>query len=255
MSEFLVNSFQVPNALVDDLLSELSGSELKCYLFIVRKTRGWQKASDAISISQFVEGTKLSNRQIIDSCNRLVELGLVVQKTGQRGVKIFTLDSCEKFTSEKSSHVKKVQATSEKSSQVLVKKVHTQKDTSLNTLIQKTNNIPREAQLKKPDQVSEQVWKDFTKHRKTKKAPLTQTALDGIIREANLAGWTLEAALTECLERGWQGFKADWVNKSNNQQARQTQQANSKKAWDFDAYLDKPTMRTVNDDGVLPCLN
>lgn len=30
-------------------------------------------------------------------------------------------------------------------------------------------------------------------------------------REAAKAGITLEAALTMCCERGWSGFKADWV--------------------------------------------
>ena len=63
----------------------------------------------------------------------------------------------------------------------------------------------------KPDSVPEQVWNDFIKIRKAKKAPLTQTALSGIEREAETAGWTLEDALTECVSRGWQGFKADLV--------------------------------------------
>ena len=62
-----------------------------------------------------------------------------------------------------------------------------------------------------PDGVSESVWQDFVKHRKAKKAQVTQTVIDGIAREAQKAGWTLEAALTECVVRGWQSFKADWV--------------------------------------------
>lgn len=69
------------------------------------------------------------------------------------------------------------------------------------------NNINR------PDSVPEQVWNDFLKIRKAKKAPLTQTALDGIEREADEAGWTVEEAITECVTRGWQGFKAEWVCK------------------------------------------
>ena len=32
-----------------------------------------------------------------------------------------------------------------------------------------------------------------------------------ITNEANKAGWTLEKALEECVVRGWQAFKADWV--------------------------------------------
>jgi len=32
-----------------------------------------------------------------------------------------------------------------------------------------------------------------------------------ISKEAQKAGWSLEAALQECAARGWRGFKADWV--------------------------------------------
>jgi hypothetical protein len=68
--------------------------------------------------------------------------------------------------------------------------------------------------INRPDSVPEQVWNDFLKIRKAKKSPLTQTALNGIQREADEAGWTLEQALTECVSRGWQGFKAEWVYKA-----------------------------------------
>ena len=62
-----------------------------------------------------------------------------------------------------------------------------------------------------PGGVSISVWQDFQKLRKTKKAPLTETSLAGIQREAEKAGWSLENALQECCTRGWQSFKADWV--------------------------------------------
>lgn len=65
----------------------------------------------------------------------------------------------------------------------------------------------------KPDDVSEKVWADFLIHRKAKAAPVTDSALDGIRREAGKAGWTMEAALGEAMARGWQGFKSDWVDK------------------------------------------
>lgn len=62
-----------------------------------------------------------------------------------------------------------------------------------------------------PVGVSESVWQDFVKQRKVKKAAVTQTVIDGIQREANKADWTLDAALAECVVRGWQSFKAEWV--------------------------------------------
>ena len=62
-----------------------------------------------------------------------------------------------------------------------------------------------------PIGVSDSVWHEFKSLRKAKKAPITQRAIDAITSEANKAGWTLEKALEECVVRGWQAFKADWV--------------------------------------------
>jgi hypothetical protein len=59
--------------------------------------------------------------------------------------------------------------------------------------------------------VSNQTANDWIAIRKLKKAAITHTALDGISREANKAGISLEEALKVCCERGWSGFKADWM--------------------------------------------
>jgi hypothetical protein len=69
----------------------------------------------------------------------------------------------------------------------------------------------KSTQIEKPIAVSEQVWNDFLALRKAKRAPLSQTALAGILSEADKAMMTLEDALTECVTRGWQGFKAEWI--------------------------------------------
>jgi len=68
-----------------------------------------------------------------------------------------------------------------------------------------------ETETETPEGVSAQVWADFKKSRKTMRAPITKSAIDGIKREADKAGWQLEDALRECCARGWRGFKADWV--------------------------------------------
>lgn len=65
-------------------------------------------------------------------------------------------------------------------------------------------------------EVSMQVFNDFVALRKKKKALLTKTAIDGIKREAQKAGVSLETALKECCERGWVGFKAEWYQNSSN---------------------------------------
>jgi len=69
----------------------------------------------------------------------------------------------------------------------------------------------KSAAVDRPPDVNEKLWADFLAIRKAKRAPMTQTALKGIQREAMDAGMSLPEALTVCCERGWQGFKAQWL--------------------------------------------
>lgn len=76
----------------------------------------------------------------------------------------------------------------------------------------------RSSNVQKPESVSEQVWEDFSALRTKRRAPITETALRGIQREAEKAGITLEEALSTCCERGWQGFKAEWYRREKLEQ-------------------------------------
>ncbi|MCW5597676.1 MAG: YdaU family protein [Nitrosomonas sp.] len=69
------------------------------------------------------------------------------------------------------------------------------------------------SQISRPEQVNEQIWNDFLVLRKQKKAPVTQTAINGIERESIKAGITLSEAIEICCQNGWQGFKAEWLHK------------------------------------------
>lgn len=65
--------------------------------------------------------------------------------------------------------------------------------------------------IETPVGVSDEVWQDFIKHRKTKKAQVTERVINEIAKQAEIAGWTLEDALKETVVRNWQSFKAEWV--------------------------------------------
>ena len=78
IDRFIPNSFQISNEFVDSLMDELSGNAVKCYLKIVRKTRGWGKESDAIAISQFIDGKKLKDARTVNAAlSELEEAGLI----------------------------------------------------------------------------------------------------------------------------------------------------------------------------------
>jgi len=78
---------------------------------------------------------------------------------------------------------------------------------SINT----TTSTKENTKTQKPEGVSDTVWSDWLAHRKARRSMVTDNVIASMQREAKLAGWTLEQAMTESVMRGWQGFKAEWV--------------------------------------------
>lgn len=78
MSKFIANSFQIPNAVVDELMANMSPNALRCYLLITRKTTGWGKESDRISTSQFMQTLGIKDKRTVYSAlSELAELNLI----------------------------------------------------------------------------------------------------------------------------------------------------------------------------------
>ena len=72
-------------------------------------------------------------------------------------------------------------------------------------------------------QIPADLLSDFMAIRKAKRlGEVTKTAFDGIKREAEKAGLTVEQAVTIAVERGWGSFKAswDWKDKPSKAQKR-----------------------------------
>lgn len=207
-----VRGFIFPNSIIDELLPELSHSELKCYLCVLRKTKGWNKEEDAISVTQFMKVTGLSNKAVISACESLVEREILERKSGDRNTGIYSIKTYKTATSEKSSLVKNFPATSEKSSQVTSEKsshtINNIKNNIQNT--NKKNTKKRESDLLAEFGIVGQLAEDFLKLRKAKSAPITETALKGFQREAAKAGISLSDAITIAIERNWRGFSASW---------------------------------------------
>jgi len=95
------------------------------------------------------------------------------------------------------------------------------------TDVQPTNNQepitnkhkPIKNTVASPIGVTDSVWQDWLSLRKAKRAAVTQTALNGIAREASKAGVSLQVALETCCARGWTGFKADWLKDKGEQKS------------------------------------
>src|SRR5687767_4108032 len=50
------NTTPIPDEIFDELLADLSGAEVKVLLYICRRTFGWKKESDNISLNQMLHG-------------------------------------------------------------------------------------------------------------------------------------------------------------------------------------------------------
>lgn len=82
---------QVPDELFDDLLPDLTGAELKVLMYVIRRTFGFKRDSDHISLSQMVQGitrkdgsvldrgTGLTKESVIKAARTLVDKGILVR--------------------------------------------------------------------------------------------------------------------------------------------------------------------------------
>lgn len=60
------NTTPVPDVLFDELLPTLKEAELKALLYIIRRTLGFKKSTDAISLTQFQKGITTKDGRVLD---------------------------------------------------------------------------------------------------------------------------------------------------------------------------------------------
>lgn len=153
------------------------------------------------SISTIARKCGMTERSVYNHLNTLADAVTKVERPGKPTV--YQIDPCKFFTPEIVSPLKNFQGTPEIVSNAYIgeppKNRHTPK-------------APRQPAVAAPEGVEVQVWSDFKKLRARLRAEVTQTVLDGIKREATKAGISMQEALVICCERGWRGFKADWLH-------------------------------------------
>ena len=109
--------------------ARLNSTEYQVVLLVMRKTWGWKKKEDWISLSQFVQLTGKSKQAIVNASNSLVKKNVLVKKTvpGVKTIYSFNknFSSWQELTS-KDNCTSKENCTSKASFTALVKKtVHT----------------------------------------------------------------------------------------------------------------------------------
>ena len=74
------NYTQTPNELFDHWLPHLGEAELKVLLVIMRKTFGWHKPRDAISVSQLAKYTGMLEETVIKAARSLQSKGVITRE-------------------------------------------------------------------------------------------------------------------------------------------------------------------------------
>lgn len=85
------NSTQVPDIILDQWMAELSGAEFKVLLYVARRTYGFGKDADTISLNQLAHGIRRKDGSVVDrgtglsrsgvksACVSLIEKGVLIR--------------------------------------------------------------------------------------------------------------------------------------------------------------------------------
>lgn len=240
MSKWIPNSFQLPNALVDDkYLVEMKGSPLAMYIFIVRKTRGWQKECDRISLSQFSEFTGYNKDAVLTGVNKLVELGLVKRISFENKTSFYELNDQplppENMLSENPLAENQTSAVGKSAKLLSENPTHNNKENNLN---KKNIEKPEKFVFKKAlinFGAASNLADDWITVRKNKKASNTETALNGFMSQVEKSGLDVNTVLKICVDNSWSGFKQSWLANINmSDYLEQPKQEVKQQANDFD---------------------
>lgn len=181
-----------------------------CHLFLYCLLRANTTESSfrgiKLNAGEFIAGRKsiststgLSEMQIRTSLNKLIL------------TKEITIKSTNKFSIISITNWKSYQGSNQQVTSNTTNKQPTSNQQVTTDKEYKNIRIKEDKNIHAPNGVSFETWEDFKKLRKAKKAPVTETVISGIKKQADIAGWTIEEAIKECCLRGWQSFKAEWV--------------------------------------------
>lgn len=133
---------KLSNEIVDALIRiRIPGEARQALDFIIRKTYGFNKKRDAISLSQFVEATGISRPNVIRGIIKLETMCIIKKETGSTTNYMFNknFEEWKPLSKKRRGVSKKIISVIKKDNQAVSKKRHT-KDTLTKDNIQKTYN-------------------------------------------------------------------------------------------------------------------
>ena len=192
---------RIANELLEAIAKiRIPGEARQVFDTILRKTYGYGKKEDSISLSQFVLATGLKKPDICQEITRLKKMNLISQKANDI-VNVYSIN--KDFQSwvplpKKLTFPKKLIGVSQKANESFPKKLPT---------IDNKENITKEIVL--PSFISEESWNKWLEHRKKQKKPMTEYAKELAIKKLirlNKEGHTPKDVIQNSIENNYQGL-------------------------------------------------
>ena len=221
---------RIPNEIIDS--SRLDPYQFQIFSIIVRKTDGWCKVEDGISLSQFEKIVTFKKCKIISTLKELEKMGLIskqiqfAQDTKTFSYSLYRISSTivKEINNYSMENTEGVVCEEYKGSISQIQGVVCEeyKQKKLNTKETKTNNTEQliSEYLEIDSSITEQGKKEileFVDYRKKIKKPIKTIApikaYIQTIRELISKGYKLEEIKELMYEREWQTIKAEWVIK------------------------------------------
>lgn len=193
----------IANEIMDALCKiRISGEARQVLDFIIRKTYGWHKKEDDISLSQFVEGTGLNKTRVCHSIAKLITMNLIAKKgnVANNGNGWCSTYCFNKDYSLWRPLPKKAKVIAKKSKRSLPIIGHTKENY--------TKETTKEKELVLPSWIDAVTWNAFEEMRKKIKKPLTDHARNLIFEKLKTfkeKGHDPKTVLNNSIEGSWQG--------------------------------------------------
>lgn len=217
------NSFTIANAIVDLDLRRMSGNALKCYVVIVRKTTGWNKSSDRISIRQFQELAGIAKRDTVGKALReLEEMGLIIRHESYGKITTYSLNFDEPSPSSDDHTHPDERGDTHPDKRGTTKDTMTKDTSNKGSVCADAPPAPAEPEQPKPKRrtkadefvafvtargVTEATARDWWQYRAGK--PMTESAWQRHCAQAEAAGISVQEAAAFAAGKEWRAFYAE----------------------------------------------
>lgn len=205
---------QYPNYILDKRMREISDAGFKVYSVVVRQTKGWQKETDIISLTQFEEKTGKSRMTVIRALRELVDEEMIEVCGKTRNGKAYRIkqiddvelvDTCKNYSHNNDCligvPVEGMDPSSKNYVTPKIKLLDTQKDTQYKIENNKKNICIDDLNI--PQNIDRDLLSSFIAMRLESRKPLNYTSLNLILKKLVSFGDSANEALTRALIGGY----------------------------------------------------